>query len=92
MYNCRVVSGVIVDIYDILAVAYFIEEKSKLMLKFYNYDLSVISSSLVDTILNPGNGQFLKILICKENYIAIIFFMNGNDGSSIKLKFYKINK
>ena len=92
MYNCRIVSGVIVDMYDILAVAYFIEEKSKLMLKFYNYDLSEISSSLVDTILNPGNGQFLKILICKENYIAIIFFMNGNDGSSIKLKFYKINK
>ena len=92
MYNCRVVSAVIVDIYDILAVAYFLEEKSKLMLKFYNYDLSVISSLLVDTILNPGNGKFLKILICKENYIAIIFFMNGNHGSSVKLKFYKINK
>ena len=92
MYNCRVVSAVIVDMYDILAVAYIREEKTKLMLKFYNYDLSEISSSIVDIILNPGIGQFLKILICKENYIAIIFFMNGKDGSSIKLIFYKINK
>ena len=92
MYNCRVVSATIIDMYDILAVVYLIKEKSKIMLKFYNYDLSVISTSLVDTIINPGIGQFLKILICKENYIAIIFFMNGNDGSSIKVIFYKINK
>ena len=92
MYNSRVVSATIVDMYDVLVVAYIKEERSKLTLKFYNDDLNEINSCIADTILNPGIGQFLKILNCKDNYIAIMFFMNGNDDMSIKLIFYKINK
>ena len=91
MYNCRVVSATIVDMHNTLVVAY-IQNNSKLTLKFYNYDLEEINSCLVEGIIYPRIDQFLKIELCRDNYIAIIFFTIGEDGSSKKLSFYKINK
>ena len=91
MYNVKVISATIVDIYDILAVAYLKETTAKLTLKFYNSTLNEINACDVDAILNPGQGLFLKLILCRDDYIAIIFFQNGKDEVSIKVKFYKIN-
>ena len=90
MYNVRVVSATIVYKYDILIVSYVFENTSKLKLKFYNSTLSEINTYVVDPILNPGIGLFLKILLCKEDYIVIIYFMDKKDDLSIKVKFCKI--
>ena len=92
MYNCSIVSATIVDVYDVLIVG-FIEKKTfKLTLKFYDYNLTEINSCIVDPITDPGNGVFFKILHCKDDYIAVIFYMIGTDDNSIKLKFIKISK
>jgi len=92
MYNFRVVSAIIVDFYDILVVAYVKETTKKLTFKFYNSTLAEISSCIVDTIIFPGLGLFLKMILIKDDYIAIIFFTNVNDGSSIKVSYIKIKK
>ena len=92
MYNVRVVSATIVDFYDILVVFYVKETTKKLTAKFYNSTLTEISSYIVDTIIYPGTGLFLKIILCKDDYIAVMFFTNEKDGSSIKLSFLQIKK
>ena len=92
MHNVRVVSAIIVDFYDILVVAYVKETTNKLTLKFYNSTLIELSSEIVDTIIYPGLELFFKLILIKDDYIAIMFFMNKNDGTSIKLSFLQIKK
>ena len=94
MYNVQVISATIVDIYDILIVAY-VNENKKLAVKFYNSNLKENTSFYnynIDPILNPGTGLFYKLITCKDDYISIIFFQNMYDGNSIKIKFIKIIK
>ena len=73
MYNCRIINAIIVDAYDILIVAYIAKIKSKLTLKFYNYDLTEIKIFDVDPIFNVGLGVFYKILLCQDDYLAGMF-------------------
>ena len=91
-YNVRIVSAIIVYEYDILIVSYILENTSKLRLKFYNSTLSEINSCDVDPVINPGIGLFFKMVLCKEDYFAIIYFMDGKDEYAIKLKFARIRK
>ena len=92
MYNVRVITATFVDFYDILVVFYVKETTKKLTAKFYNSTLTEISSSIVDTIIYPGSGLFLKIILIKADYIATMFFMNEKDGSSIKISILQIQK
>ena len=91
MYNVRIVSACMVDFYDVLIVAY-ISENLELAVKFYNSTLTEINSYIVDTIINPRNGIFYKLIVCKDDYISLIFFKDGNDEYAIKFVFKKIIK
>ena len=92
MHNVRVVSATIVDYYDLLVVAYVKEKTTKLTVKFYNSTLTAINDYIADTIIDAGSGAFLKIITCKDDYIAIMFFVSESDQLSIKLSFKKIGK
>ena len=91
MYNVRIVSACMVDLYDVLVVAY-ISKNLELAVKFYNSTLTEINSYIVDTIINPRNGIFYKLIVCKDEYISLIFFKDGNDEYAIKFVFKKIIK
>ena len=91
MYNVRIVSACMVDFYDVLIVSY-ISKNLELAVKFYNSTLTEINSYIVDTIINPRNGIFYKLIVCKDDYISLIFFKDGNDEYAIKFVFKKIIK
>ena len=91
MYNVRIVSACMVDFYDVLIVSY-ISKNLELAVKFYNSTLTEINSYIVDTIINPRNGIFYKLIVCKDDYISLIFFKDGNDEYAIKFVFKRIIK
>ena len=39
----------------------------------------------------PGYGAFFKLVHCQFEYIGLMYYSDGNDGYSLKLRFYYVN-
>ena len=94
MFDNRIVSAVPLEKYDIFVVFFVKNSGLKFTLKFYDYNLGVINDYEYEAMTNPlpGYGAFLKAVHCQFEYIALIYYTNGNDGKSLILKFLKINE
>jgi hypothetical protein len=94
-YNNRIVSAFILDKYNVLVV-FFLKDNIKYKIRIHDLTtLNQIEEKTIDNIgtdkMNSGEGIFFKSLYLKDEYAAFLYFINKNDGESIKLKILKIN-
>ena len=93
MYDNRIVSAFMVEKYEIFVVSFVKLSNTKLTIKFYDYNLNSINDIEFDTISNPlpGFGAFFKGVHCQYEYAGFMYYTNGDDGTSLVLKFIYIN-
>ena len=92
MYDNRIVSAFLVTKYNIFVVCYVKRENEKISLKYYDYDLKEINEWCIETISNPqpGYGAFFKAINCQYEYAGLMYYTDGDNGKSLKLKFIYI--
>ena len=96
-YNNRIVSAFIFEYYNILAVCFLKSSTSKYTMRLHDLGSLVMKNEFViyDNIIlnaNPGNGIFFKAIYLLNEYLAFIFFKDGNNGNSLILKILKFKK
>ena len=91
--NNRIVSACFIEQYDVFVV-FFVKNDYKFTHNFYDYYVNNINAYEYEAMSNPnpGEGAFLKVVHCQFDFIALIYYTNGNDGKSLLLKFIKINE
>ena len=91
--NNRIVSACFIEQYDVFVV-FFVKNDYKFTLNFYDYNVNIINVYEYEAMSNPipGRGAFLKVVHCQFDFIALIYYTNGDDGKSLLLKFIKINE
>ena len=97
-YNNRIVSAFILDKYNVLVVFFLKDKNNKNKYKIRIHDLTTLNQTEEKTIedietdnMKSGEGIFFKSLYLKEEYAAFLYFIDKDDGKSIKLKILKIN-
>ena len=94
-FDNRIVSAIPMEKYDCIIVFYVRNDDKKLAIKFYDYDLNSINTVIMeDNALQnpqPGYGAFLKIVHCQYEYAGLMYYTDGDDGKTLKLRFLKVN-
>ena len=97
-FSHRIVSAFIFVQYNILAVCFLklIYGNLRYTMNLHDLDLNMIQELEIyeNNIINAneGEGIFFKAIYLKNEYVAFIFFKDGNNGQSLVLRFLKIIK
>ena len=93
-FDNRIVSSFVVEKYDIIGVFFVWVGSLKFTIRFYDYNLNYKNDIEITTTTmsnpQPGYGAFLKGFHCQYEYVALMYYTNGDDGYSLMLHFIKI--
>ena len=96
-YNNRIVSAFIFEYYNILAVCFLKSSNSKYTMRLHDLEnleqkneFVIYENNIINA--NQGSGIFFKAIYLLNEYIAFIFFKDGNNGKSLILKILKFKK
>ena len=90
--NTRIQSCLIIDEEKIILI-FFIKEKQRLSVSFFDFDLNPKGQGQqIYQMSNTysGTGIFFKSIYLNNKIVALIFFMDGDQGNSLLLKIFHI--
>ena len=95
-YDNRIVSAFIMDYYNCLAVFFLKDNPVTYTMRLHNLDtLDCFKHKEfygINDDVNKGEGIFFKGIYLRYEYVAFIFFTKKDNGKSLKLRIFYINK